>query len=339
VGLPDRDSASTWGGKLLVDRDGTEIGTCTQIFLDDSTGLPEWAEADLSGGPGVLPLMDAAVAGDHVRVAVRREEVVDAPRVDDPLHISQDEEERLYRHYGITFSRGDSESLLPVDTESVDAEPVDREPVVGGADVAEPLVAPADLAQSTSSTSPAAGEMTQVPHDERRGLLPALAAGAVGVLASVAAAIFWWRRHRQLPPTRKELLAARARGASLALATKKDQVATSAVPLVQSGRRLSAAAASRAGEQAHVAAERAAVQARAAAQQAAAVAAAARTVRLQRVPSDATLERRHVEGTATDAHHGRDAVMSALQAFGGFAAGYAVRARTGRRQGEDSEQR
>ena len=94
MGLPDRDSASGWGGKLLVDRDGTEIGTCTQIFLDDATGLPEWAEADLSGGPGVVPLMDAAESGDRVRVAVRVAEVADAPRVDDPLHISEDEEER-----------------------------------------------------------------------------------------------------------------------------------------------------------------------------------------------------------------------------------------------------
>ena len=97
MGLPDRDSAKTWGGKLLVDRDGTEIGTCTQIFLDDATGLPEWAAADLSGGPGVVPLIDATATGDHVRVAVRHTEVVDAPRVDDPLHISEDEEEQLYR--------------------------------------------------------------------------------------------------------------------------------------------------------------------------------------------------------------------------------------------------
>ncbi len=344
MGLPDRDSASTWGGKLLVDRDGTEIGTCTQIFLDDATGLPEWAEADLSGGPGVVPLMDAAESGERVRVAVRVAEVADAPRVDDPLHISQDEEERLYRHYGITFSREDSESLLPVDgpvlaepervepalAESALAESALAEPALAESALAESALAePAQVAESTWSPSPLATDAAEAP-EGRRQLWPALAAGAVGVLAALAAAVFWWRRHQQLPPTRKELLAARARAASLALATRKEQVATSAAPLLLTGRKLSETAAQRAAEQAHVAAERAAVQARAAAQQAAAVTAAARTVRLQRVPR-ASVEPQPVAGSAKD-RRARQAVMSALEVFGGFAAGYAVRARAGNAQ-------
>ena len=358
MGLPDRDSASTWGGKLLVDRDGTEIGTCTQIFLDDATGLPEWAQADLSGGPGVVPLMDAAVAGDRVRVAVRRTEVVEAPRVDDPLHISEDEEERLYRHYGITFSREDSESLLPVDgpvdgppTESpAAAEPATADPIVEHLLTGPVATTPGAAGESTASTSDASTspvytptaptsadtpDVRQAPGNDRGGLLPALGAGTVGVLAAVAAAIFWWRRRQQMPPTRKELLAARARAASLALTAKKEQVATSAAPLLQRGRRLSAAAgeqaavqaraaAERAAVQARVAAERAAVQARAAAQQAAAVGAAARTVRLQRVPQQADLAPQPAERPT------RARVFGALPALGGFAAGYAARARAGR---------
>jgi hypothetical protein len=283
-----------------VDRDGTEIGTCTQIFLDDATGLPEWAQADLSGAPGVVPLMDATAAGDRVRVAVRRTEVVGAPQVDDPLHISEDEEVRLYRHYGITFSRENSETLLPVDgpvagpgDESGVADPVVPEAVVPEAVVpeavvpeavvpepvgaAESIVPTPNVATPPAATPPAAtpnamSEVTPASGSDRSGFLPALAAGTVGVLAAVAAAIFWWRRRRQMPPSRKELLAARARAASLALAATKEQVATSAAPLVESGRRLSAAAAQQAAVQARVAAEQAAVQARAAAKQASAVA-------------------------------------------------------------------
>src|SRR3954469_15601083 len=114
MGLPDRDSVKTWGGKLLVDREGTAIGTCTEIFVDDATGLPEWAAADLSGGPAFIPLMDAAESGDHVHVAVRQADVADAPPVAEPGHISRDEEERLYRHYGIEFSQEASETMLPV---------------------------------------------------------------------------------------------------------------------------------------------------------------------------------------------------------------------------------
>jgi hypothetical protein len=308
--------------------------------------------------------VDAAESGDRVRVAVLREAVEDAPRVEDPVHISFEEEERLYRHYGITFSQENSESLLPVDGpavpepsvgEAVAAEPAVAEPSVAESPVVEPAGAEAGLVEpavteaavtepavtETAATGPAVTETavtetavaeTAVPSTglsdaggSRGRLLPALAAGAVGVLAVIAAAVFWWRRQHQVPPTRKELLAARARAASLALGARTDQVRTSAAPLLETGRRLSATAAQRAAVEAGAAAERASVQARMAAQHAAALAASARTAgmhRLQRVDSG-------TDGQSTDEHQRRDAIMSALQAFGGFAAGYTVRARGG----------
>jgi hypothetical protein len=318
VGLPDQDSAKAWGGRLLVDRDGTAIGLCTQIFLDDATGLPEWAEADLNGAPAVVPLMDAAESGDQVLVAVSRVDVSDAPAVDDPGHISQEEEQRLYRHYGITFSLEASDTLLPVDG------PIDRPDV-------PTAVASPPPSESTSST-PRPTEMTDAVTKNRGKVLPTLVAGTVGVLAAIAAAVFWWRLRRQAPPTRKELLTARARAASLTLASKKEQVATSAAPLLRTSRQVSASARERAAVQARVAAERAAVRARAAAKQAAEVAAIARTLRLQRVSPGADLERQPVALPEAGARRGRDRALSALQGVGGLAAGYAlgVRARGAR---------
>jgi hypothetical protein len=301
-----------------VDRDGTEIGTCTQVFVDDATGLPEWAQAELNGGPAVVPLLDAAETGDRVRVAVRQVEVAEAPRVEDPMHISEDEEERLYRHYGIRFSREASESLLPVD------QPLDPPAVAEDVTPAPaPVITPSEPAASTSAstsapssasspTSPTSTLRERGPAKDRRGMLTSLAAGTVGTIAAVAAAVYWWRQRHQLPPTRKEMLAARAREASVALAARKEQLTAQAAPLLQSGRERSAAAAEQlsasagpllrsgrerstaaaqqAAAQARVAAERAAVQARIAAEQAAALAATARTLRIQRVPSDADIE-------------------------------------------------
>jgi len=325
MGLPDPDSAKTWGGKLLVDRDGAEIGTCTEIFVDDATGLPEWAAADVSGGPAFIPLIDAAESGDRVRVAVRQADVADAPPVGDFGHISEDEEERLYRHYGIQFSRESSDSLLPVDGPAVPAEATSSPP-------------PAESAPSLGTVEPADDRL-----DTQRGaLLPTISAGVVGALAVVAAAVFWWRRRVQAPPTRKELLAARAHAASLAVGLRRTQLAAAAAPLLQSGRRFSATAAQQAavqaraaadraavqarvvadrgGVRARAAADRAAVQARAAAEQAAVIAATARTLRLQRVPQV------QPEPVAPESD-GRRRVVAALQTAAGFAAGYAVGAR------------
>jgi hypothetical protein len=301
MGLPDPDSAKAWGGKLLVDREGTAIGTCTEIFVDDATGLPEWASADLSGGPAFIPLMDAAESGDQVRVAVRQADVADAPPVAEPGHISTDEEERLYRHYGIEFSQDASETVLPVD---------------------EPL-APPEPSSSTLSTLPAT-EVTEVPDENRRPLLPALAGGTVGVLAALAAAVFWWRQRQQVPPTRKELLAARTHAAALALAARREQVAVSAAPLLRSGRQFSAVAAQQAAVRARATAAWAAVQARAAAQQAAA-AAAAGTAELQRISRRPAPEPVVVATTGG----GHDRAVGALGAGAGFVAGYVLRARAG----------
>lgn len=345
MGLPDRNTATTWGGKLLVDRDGTEIGTCTQVFVDDATGLPEWASADLNGGPAVVPLLDAAEAGDNVRVAVRQAEVTEAPRVADPGHISEDEEERLYRHYGIQFSREASDSLLPVDG------PVTPDVVAPAPNATSPSSSTSETPVSISDVNESSDVVVDTTGTKRGGLVRSLAAATAGVLAVVVAAVLWRRRRRAVPLTRKELLAARARAASLALATRKEQVSTSTAPLLQSGRQRSAATAQkasvqsrvaarraseqgrvvaeRASEQARVAAERAAVQARAAAQQAAALAAIARTLRIQRVPSDADVAAQAVAPVATAAGQRKAKVLGVLETVGGFAAGYTVRARSG----------
>src|SRR3954454_2814710 len=325
MALPDANAVKTWGGKLLVDRDGTEIGTCTQIFVDDATGLPEWAAADLNGGPALVPLVDAAESGDRVRVAVRQVDVADAPPVGDAWHISVEEEERLYRHYGIDVSHAASESLLPVD------EPVTPEPSSS---------APPSAESEPEPTSDAAA------HHGRAPLLRGLAAVVVGAVAAIGATVFWWR-HRQAPPTRTELLAARARAASLALGSRRAQVTTMTAPLLQAGRKLSEtaaqrarlqartaseraaaqsrAAAERAAAQSRAAAERAMVQSRAAAQQAAALAAVARTVRLQRVPAAADVQTEPVPPAAGADRPRR--LVDVLEAGAGFAAGYALGAR------------
>ena len=228
-----------------------------------------------------------------VRVAVRVAEVADAPRVDDPLHVSQDEEERFYRHYGITFSRENSESLLRV-VGAVLAEPERVEPALAKPALVEPALAepglpnglpmrlePAQVAESTWSPSPLATDAAEAPAEGAAGCGPRSPRARSGCWPAVAAAVFWWRRRQQLPPTRKELLAARARAASLALATRKEQVgdvrrsaAADRAQALRDGGPAGGRAGARGGERQP---SRHARRPRAAA-----VAAAARTVRLQR---------------------------------------------------------
>lgn len=111
--LPSPEQITSWGGKLLVDRAGQPIGSVTQVYTDDATGLPEWATTRLGEATVFIPLLDAVESDGQIKVTVHRDDVAKAPLVLDKHHISQDEEARLYRYYGIAYSPDRSSSGLP----------------------------------------------------------------------------------------------------------------------------------------------------------------------------------------------------------------------------------
>jgi hypothetical protein len=306
VGLPDPNVASTWGGRLLVDRDGTEIGTCTQIFVDDSTGRPEWATAELESGTAFIPLVDAVESGPLVQVTVPRVAVADAPSVGDVQHLSEDEEERLYRHYGIAYSRTASDSGLPVDEAPVTSP--------ASSDAENPYRPPAPELSATDVADDV--ESSPVRASQRQRLL-GVGAAVLAALGALAAGVLWFRRRQPLPPppTRTEQLLSRARAASLVVEARRRQAVASAAPLLLIGKRASVAAA-----------QRAAVQAAAAAERAAALAALARTIRL---PGAGGVEPEPVPVPVADSQRS-SRVVGALKTAGTFGAGYLVGSSTGR---------
>jgi uncharacterized protein (TIGR02271 family) len=104
-------------GGEVVGQDGTKIGKVGQVYLDDQTGRPEWVtvKAGMFGGhESFVPLAQASVQGQQLRVAYDKDKVKDAPRVaDSEGHISEQEEAELYRHYGLDYSQKASDSGLP----------------------------------------------------------------------------------------------------------------------------------------------------------------------------------------------------------------------------------
>jgi uncharacterized protein (TIGR02271 family) len=93
----------TWRGRTLVDRDGDKIGTIEDVYLDRSSGEPEWVavKTGLFGtNVSFVPIRDASPAGDDVRVSHEKGLVKDAPNVEADGELSPEEERRLYQHYG-----------------------------------------------------------------------------------------------------------------------------------------------------------------------------------------------------------------------------------------------
>ena len=109
-------------GAKVVDRDGDKIGTVGQIYVDPSTGRPNWAsvKTGLFGtSESFVPLDDAVEEGDSLRVPYEKAVVKDAPRIDDDAELSPQEEDRLYDYYrgnGTAFSSDSDRGTVGHDT-------------------------------------------------------------------------------------------------------------------------------------------------------------------------------------------------------------------------------
>src|SRR3954471_24352665 len=101
--MATQQDVRAWRGLNLVDRDGDKIGKIEDVYLDRSSGEPEWiaVKTGLFGSNvSFVPIHGAAPAGDDLRVSYEKSQVKDAPNVDPDGELSPEEERRLYQHYG-----------------------------------------------------------------------------------------------------------------------------------------------------------------------------------------------------------------------------------------------
>ena len=100
--------AYDWRGRNVVDQEGTKVGRLEEVYLDQHTGRPEWllVHTGLFGTKSSFaPLAGARVDGEDVRIGYSKQEVKDAPSVEADGELSQQEEARLYAHYGLDYSK------------------------------------------------------------------------------------------------------------------------------------------------------------------------------------------------------------------------------------------
>jgi sporulation protein YlmC with PRC-barrel domain len=93
-------------GKTVLGADGSKVGKVEDVFLDDDTRRPEWAavKTGLFGHKvAFVPLATAEDTATSIRIPYDRALVKGAPHVGVREQLSVDEEEQLFRHYGIAF--------------------------------------------------------------------------------------------------------------------------------------------------------------------------------------------------------------------------------------------
>ncbi|MGY1770106.1 DUF2382 domain-containing protein [Blastococcus sp. SYSU D00813] len=98
------ESISRVIGQDVYDETGSKIGSASEVYLDDETGQPEWVtvRTGLFGTKeSFVPIRNADLTDDGVRVPVSKDRVKDAPKIDTDGHLSPQEEQELYRYYGL----------------------------------------------------------------------------------------------------------------------------------------------------------------------------------------------------------------------------------------------
>jgi len=107
---------NTLQGATVVGANGERIGDVGQVLVDTATGRPEWVSVR-TGMFGthetLVPISDASLQGDELSVPFTKDQIKAAPRVAPDEDLSQDDEARLYRHYGLDYSTSASSSGLP----------------------------------------------------------------------------------------------------------------------------------------------------------------------------------------------------------------------------------
>jgi PRC-barrel domain protein/uncharacterized protein DUF2382 len=100
----DIDTALSWRGRSVRDRDGEKVGTFGDLYLEGETDRPAYAGVKTGlfrSKESIVPL-EGAYEGDdgdvHVPYAI--EAIKDAPNVDPDVAMTDEEESRLREHYG-----------------------------------------------------------------------------------------------------------------------------------------------------------------------------------------------------------------------------------------------
>ncbi len=113
---PTESAVAEWRGRNAVDSDGDKIGAIDEIYMDTETGKPEWLAVKtgmLGSKVSFVPIAEARESDGNVQLPYDKQQVKDAPNAEADGELSQEEEDSLYRHYGLDYSEQSSDSGLP----------------------------------------------------------------------------------------------------------------------------------------------------------------------------------------------------------------------------------
>jgi hypothetical protein len=121
------DRVREWGAFDLVDQTGETIGSIEELYVDDTTGAPEFALVRfglLRREGHLVPLAGAEETDGKIVVPVLKGSIEEAPGPDSE-RLSPEDERRVYEHYGLSAGAPDGRRSTPPPADLVEAEQAD----------------------------------------------------------------------------------------------------------------------------------------------------------------------------------------------------------------------
>jgi hypothetical protein len=112
----DDMQAEALKGAAVLDLNEEEVGTIYEIFTDAAEERPALASVDIGERRVLVPLDEADIEDDHLIVRYDADQIHEAPEAPEE-HISPDETEAAYEHYGLSDAHMRDSHGRPVDSE------------------------------------------------------------------------------------------------------------------------------------------------------------------------------------------------------------------------------
>jgi len=100
------ENITDWHGQDVIDSVGEKLGKLEQVYFDGETDAPTFIavkSGTISKSLTLVPLTEASVGRDYVRVARTKHEVKKAPSYDTDVELTLDNEAETFRHYGLEY--------------------------------------------------------------------------------------------------------------------------------------------------------------------------------------------------------------------------------------------
>ena len=86
------------------DVDGDKVGGVKDVYVNDTTGQPDFVSVNhglFGGGDSIVPLRGHTLRDGELHLAFPKDRIEDAPDLDENGHLTTEDQEAFYRHYGL----------------------------------------------------------------------------------------------------------------------------------------------------------------------------------------------------------------------------------------------